>query len=239
MQTRSDTANQHIAGLHILRTIIFISGMLALAYETIWFRWLAQQIGSSLLSSTLITGAFLLANAAGAIFGGYGLAVKYRKPLLLYGMLEAAVAAASLLLLPVFGQILHLVKGWSILSISLMMAASFLVPSFFMGITFPVFIRAAAHAPCPARNPAGFVYLWNVLGASAGVLLGGIYLVPHHGIWYGLGITAILGLANAGAAAWNGRHEIVNVPSENAPSNTKKQPRILLAWRELSPILFW
>jgi len=167
--------------------------MLALIYEVIWFRLISQLIGSSLLSTTIVTAVFLGGNALGAIWGGYSIWISHPKPLRLYGLTEGVIAILCGALLFYFDAVLNLPMFSSVTSSSIFMALGLAAPALLMGTTLPVLtrsIRSVAHV----SNPGGFVYLWNILGASAGVIAGGVFLVPYMGAWMGTAIATSGGI---------------------------------------------
>ncbi|MDF1562025.1 MAG: hypothetical protein P1V51_03230 [Deltaproteobacteria bacterium] len=234
--------NAPALSIHVLRLIIFLSGALALGYEAIWFRMLSHTVGSALLASTAVTAMFMLGSAVGSVAGGYGWLSTYPRPLRLYGALEGLVALLCLVL-PLY---LFVAQGLGVflptIAATLVTTLYLTIPSFVMGATFPVFVRAATLAG-GLKNPAGFVYLWNLLGAAVGVLLGGMLIVPLLGIWAGMVLVVAAGLGVAAFAATRrleGSTEEPQTPKKSGKKGRKRRTEVelLLPWGELAVAIF-
>src|SRR5262245_47466732 len=137
-----------------------VSGVIGLGYQVIWFRLFADRFGSSNLTFAAVIVGFI---------GGLGLGSVASRPLLAWmarfrwmrnpiaavGVLELAIAAGALLVLLVDPSRLSLPDAFPYspdargiyepgLFQSLQTAsgaASILVPTFFMGTTFPILCR--------------------------------------------------------------------------------------------------
>ena len=75
--------------------LAFLSGFVALGYEILWARRLADVIGATSLAASLVVGVFFVMLAWGAIALG-PLAARTRSPWRLYAILEGGILAAIL-----------------------------------------------------------------------------------------------------------------------------------------------
>src|SRR5262245_15780463 len=84
----------------VLHAAFLASGAAALVYEVLWMRRLTVHLGATAPAAALTLSSFFLGLAIGsALFGA--LASRVRRPLRLFGILEAGVAVAALCVEPV------------------------------------------------------------------------------------------------------------------------------------------
>src|SRR6266403_2350040 len=194
------------APVTVLCTIVFLSGIGALIFETLWLRLSGLAFGNSIWSAALILSSFM----AGLALGN-ALAVSARirrwRPLYLYAVLEVLVAFFGCTIvfgLPTLGDWMRPV--WQTLwnyqpaLLGLRFVVSFLillVPTTAMGLTLPVIIEDPALRQTNFGRVIGFLYGSNTLGAVVGALLGETYLIAAFGL-HGTGLAA--GLASCLAA---------------------------------------
>lgn len=229
----------------LLRILVVCSGALALIYETIWFRLLAQAVGSTLISSVVTISFFLVGNALGAIALQNPAWLAHRKPLRLFAKIEVVAAVSFLLLCLGFPLFFRLFSRFSPLALSLWLGGLFALPAFMLGSTFPVLARAARKAAGIHDNPPAFVYRWNLAGASLGVLLAGMIFIPYVGIWGAILIASLLGIGLALLAFWAGSSPVVSDAPEWRRSEGGKptsglhrsSAEVLMPWGELVLVL--
>ena len=163
-----------------------VSGLIGLGYQVIWFRLFADRFGSSNLTFSAVIVGFI---------GGLGLGSVASRPLLVrmarfrwmrdpiaaVGVIELAIAAGALLVLLVDPSRLSFAEAFpysldarGIYEPGLLQtlqtvsgAASILVPTFFMGTTFPILCSVFA---ADRLFPSTY-YAWNTLGACIGTLI--------------------------------------------------------------------
>ena len=172
--------------------LFFVSGASALIYEVLWARHLALVFGATTQAASAVLAAFMIGLAGGAAAGGRW-ADRSRNSLRLYGILEAGIGAAGLLV-PVVIPRLHVIyaplagdeTGTGLALALLRFALAFallVVPTVLMGATFPILVQAVGMI---GVRPLGYLYAANTLGAVAGTLAAGYLLIP----WLGLSGTA-------------------------------------------------
>jgi spermidine synthase len=194
----------------ILSGILFLSGLSALLFETLWLRLSGLAFGNSVWSAALILSSFMAGLALGTAIAASSQICRAR-PLYVYALLELAVALFGCTIvfgLPLLGEILRPVFQvlWNHETVlhSLRFSLSFLillVPTTAMGLTLPVLLEYGSLQRHPFGHAIGLLYGCNTLGATAGSLLGEAYLVGA----FGLARTALVaGSMNCLAAgiAW-------------------------------------
>src|SRR5437762_4967431 len=190
----------------ILSVILFLSGIGALTFETLWLRVSGLAFGSSVWSAALILSSFMAGLALGNAIAAFSRIRRWR-PLRLYAVLELAVAffgCTIVFALPLLGEWLR--PLWQTLwnyqptLISVRFILSFLillVPTTAMGLTLPVLMEDPALRRTDFGRAIGFLYGCNTLGAVGGAVLGEAYLIEAFGLG-GTGLAA--GLASCMAA---------------------------------------
>jgi hypothetical protein len=205
LQPRNDWSSA--SRVAILSSVLFLSGIGSLIFETLWLRLSGLAFGNSIWSAALILSSFM----AGMTLGN-GLAASLRlqrwRALRLYAFLELVIAFLGCTIvfgLPMLGEGLRPVFQtlWNYQSIllGLRFVLSFLVlllPATAMGLTLPVLIEDSFLQNTEFGRAIGILYGANTLGAVTGALLGEGYLVGAFGL---LGTALIAGAATSIAAA--------------------------------------
>src|SRR5947207_3229185 len=190
----------------ILCAVLFLSGIGALIFETLWLRLSGLAFGNSVWTAALILSSFMTGLALGNAIAASSKLQRWR-PLHLYAVLELIVALFGCTIvfsLPLLGDwlrpVFQLLWSHQPLLVALRLILSFLilvVPTTAMGLTLPVVMKSPLLRPADFGRVIGSLYGWNTLGAVAGAFLGEAYLVKA----FGLGGTGLIaGLANCTAA---------------------------------------
>ncbi len=193
--------------LAILSGILFLSGIGALIFETLWLRLSGLAFGNSVWAAALILSSFMAGLALGNAIAATSKVRRWR-PLHLYAVLELAVAVLGCTI--VFG--LPLLGGWlrpvwqtlwnyqpMLLGLRFMLSfVILLMPTTAMGLTLPVLMEDPILRRASFGRAIGFLYGANTLGAVAGAVVGEAYLIEAFGV-RGTGLAA--GLASCIAAA--------------------------------------
>ena len=232
--------------LAILSIVLFLSGVSALIFETLWLRLSGLAFGNSVWAAALILSSFMAGLALGtAIAATFRL--QRTRPLRLYALLEilvAVIGCSIVFSLPVAGELLRPVFQtlWNhqTVLLALRVLLSFvllLVPTTAMGLTLPVVLDDSVLARHNFSRAIGLLYGFNTLGAVLGALLGELWLVKLFGLW---GTSLAAGLLNCIAAAialWLARIETL---AASPTESTEVEPRRLrfeinyrLPWRLL------
>jgi predicted membrane-bound spermidine synthase len=182
--------------------LLFGSGFVALAYETLWVRQLGRVVGVEVHAVSVALSAFFAGLALGAGLLGR-VADRTPRPVRLYATLEAGVAAfgvlATLALARSATLFVALGEAAGVLAWALPFALV-AVPSFLMGGTLPALLRALRPKHDAVAPATGRLYAANTAGAVAGTLATPFVLVPAFGITGASLFAGAAGLAVAAAA---------------------------------------
>ena len=187
--------------LPLLLALFAASGCAALIYEIVWFQMLELVIGSTAISLAVLLGTYM---------GGMGLGSLLlprfvpagRHPLRVYAGLELIIGAMGVVLLagmPLIGRLYAVGAGAGLPLRGLVSAACLLIPTMAMGATLPLVSRWIETTPRGA-SWMGYLYGCNTLGAVAGCLLAGFYLLRIHDITVATLAAAAINAAVAGLA---------------------------------------
>src|SRR5262245_21336656 len=199
-----------------LLSVSFGTGLIFLALEVVWFRFLRLYVASS-----PTTFAIMLATAlAGIGIGGLVAGILFRSPRRSKQMLPILLLAAAILVLLSYlvfpGELVRAPTGvfdlrwWQIavLCVALMFPVAFV-----SGILFPV-IAAEVQARVHERmNSTGLTALFNTTGAAIGPLAASFLLLPSLGyqtslVWCAAG-CALLSLLVTEREGWSFRRPVV------------------------------
>lgn len=182
----------------VLYVLFFLSGAAALVYEVVWVRSMTLIFGGSHLAVATVLSVFMGGLALGSyVVGRY--ADRSRRLFFLYGLLEVGIgvsAAVSVLLIEIYPRAYvllahgHEADRLYVSSIRVLFAAvAMIAPTTLMGGTLPVLSRLLAPRPDRLGRHLSFLYSFNTLGAVAGTLAAGFFLLPE------LGASATFALA--------------------------------------------
>src|SRR5437773_9501221 len=193
----------------ILSGILFLSGIGALIFETVWLRLSGLAFGNSVWAAALILSSFMAGLALGNAIAASSKIRRWR-PLHLYAALEVFVALFGCTIvfgLPALGDLMR--PLWQMLwnyqptLLGLRFVVSFLillVPTTAMGLTLPVLIEDPVLRKANFGRAIGLLYGSNTLGAVVGAVLGEGYLIEAFGL-HGTGLAAGLAVCLAAAIA--------------------------------------
>ncbi len=167
--------------LPVLLLLFFGSGCAALIYEIVWFQLLGFVIGSSAVSLAVLLGTFMGGMCLGSLLLPRLVSPRHH-PLRVYALLEFGIAAAALFVLFALPSIARAYTSLATTGLTgllwrgLVCALCLLPPTMLMGATLPAIARWVEATPRGVSWLGGF-YGGNTLGAVAGSLLAGFYLL--------------------------------------------------------------
>jgi predicted membrane-bound spermidine synthase len=188
--------------------IIFIlSGAAGLIYESIWARYLGLFVGHTAYSQVLVLTIFLGGMAIGAMIIGER-SKTLRDPLRGYAFAELALAIIAIVFHGIYLRVTGfaydtvfpaLAGGVFLTAVKWGIAGALILPqAILLGMTFPLMaagvLRRSSSAP---GQTISLLYFSNSLGAAAGVLVAGFYLLKIAGL---PGTLVLAGLLNLTAA---------------------------------------
>lgn len=175
----------------ILFAIFFLSGACALAYQVLWIRLFGLVFGGTVISMSVVVAAFMGGLALGSrIIGKY--AARVGNCVRFYGILEIILGIIGLLvfygisLLSRFIYSLPMdIHADTMSGILLRLVVSFailIIPTFIMGGTLPLLLRAITTEKKDIIVNTGLLYAFNTLGAMTGAFLVGVILIRYMGL---------------------------------------------------------
>ena len=223
--------------------VFFISGAAGLIYQVVWSRMLTLVFGSTVYATSTVLTAFMGGLALGSFYLGRR-ADRFRRPLLLYAVLQVGIGLFALLfpgilkLLTSIYIAIHRSAGFSFYIISLIrFILAFLVlliPTTLMGATLPAISRGVVRRMEELGWDVGRLYSLNTFGAVIGTLGAGFVLMKLLGIPWTIAFAALLNFTAAGLALYLQRKSgtISEVEREyEAPSHPSSSPhRTLALW---------
>ena len=179
--------------------IFILSGAAGLMYEVVWSRQLVLVFGNTTQAvSTILTGFF--GGMAIGSWGGGRLADRVRRPLLLYGVIEAILVVVVLLTPLTFrliGEAYHGAftsleaspQALALLRFGLALLA--LAPAtILMGATLPTLTRYLSRDAAHLSSAFGRLYAANTIGAIIGAAAAGLVLIEILGLTETLVVAA-------------------------------------------------
>ncbi|MCG6955167.1 MAG: fused MFS/spermidine synthase [Gemmatimonadetes bacterium] len=190
----------------IVLALFFLSGACGLVYEVVWMRMLTLVFGATAVATSTVLASFFAGLALGSYLFG-GLADRTRRPLALYGLLEAGVGLTAFVMPVLFAGVTSVYVGLSrhfgfgheldVLRFGLAFLA-LLVPATLMGGTLPVVVRAFAGSERRLGRDIGVLYALNTFGAVVGAISAGFFLILFVGLRETSYLAAAVNLIIAG-----------------------------------------
>jgi len=165
-----------------LEKLVFICGLIVMAFEIIASRILGPFVGTSITVWTSIIGIILLSLSLGYVIGGR---LADKKPL--HSRLAIIVILAGILLILVTIVKNYIIEGFVELSDNLYVVSVFssllllAPPSILLGMVSPFAARLRIRDLHSSGATVGYLYAISTLGSIAGTLLAGFVLIPFFG----------------------------------------------------------
>jgi spermidine synthase len=190
----------------VIGVCFVLSGATGLIYEILWARMLGLVFGATTFAISTVLAAFMGGLALGsALSGRWG--NRFRRPLRAYGILEIGIAVYALIVPLLFHwvDLLYPVvwtrfqAGFFVFSLwrLLLAGAALLIPTAMMGATLPILANAIRHSNWAESTAVARLYNRNLVGAIAGALVAGFFLLPEFGvratIWMAAAINFLIG----------------------------------------------
>jgi spermidine synthase len=190
----------------LLLFVAFATAVASFIYELAWLRMLALVLGSATHSFELMLSAFILGLALGA-WWIRSRADRLADPLRTLAAVQWVMGGLALATLPLylrsFGWVAGMLAtfaptdagytGFTVARYALCLVIMF-PATFCAGMTLPLITRTLM-VRRGGEEAIGAVYGWNTLGAIAGVILGGLLLLPALGLHALLVLGALVDMA--------------------------------------------
>lgn len=206
--SRDSRAGGFSRGIFFAIALLFlISGATGLIYQVVWTRMFTTIFGNTTYAVSAVLSAFMCGLALGSHTFGK-IADRKRRPLRIYALLEVGIALSAIAM----PTLVHATEGihskvylafpdstWTLTLIKTGIAfAVLIVPTFLMGATLPVLSRFVVQQSKQVGSRVGLLYAINTLGATAGCLLTGFYLILAFGVretvYIAAGLNVVLAL---------------------------------------------
>lgn len=183
---------------------IFLSGFSALVYQLIWARLLGLVFGVSSLAVATVVAVFLLGLGLGSYYFGKW-SDRLENPLKTYMLVEISIAVFSLFSyliikhLPIYKLLYEYsynnLDFYSISLVRLLLSLIVLLPPVFViGGTIPLIAKYLLTSTETLGSNFSKIYYMNTLGAFAGALMTGFFLVEYLGVFLTFMIAVCLNL---------------------------------------------
>ena len=196
--------------------MFFASGFAALVYQVVFAKALGLTFGSMGTASATVLTAFMAGIAVGSWLGGRLADGRY-DPIKVYLVCEIGIAIWCVLTPVLFdivrAQYIEFASGSDpaapkLVFIQLLLGLAILMPpTVLMGMTLPVLTAYLERSSVGFGNIVGRLYAANTIGAAAGALLTGYFLLPTFGSHATTSLAVVLNLMAALAASWLSRQE--------------------------------
>jgi len=180
----SDTVQKNTDVWHwIVCAIYFFAGITALGYEVLWARMLSNIFGVSIFGIVVTVAAFMAGLGAGSLLGSK-LVTRVEAPLLVFAVLECAVAIFAFFLPQIFSSLDIYIQNFSsdssystwVFIQSLFTFVVMFIPALLLGVGFPMILSVLKSS----NIEIGLIYGINTLGGVLGCLIP-LMLLPSLG----------------------------------------------------------
>ena len=182
------------APFHWIMPVMFVSGIVSFTLEVLWTRLLSHVFGGTVYAFSIMLASFLAGIGIGGLVAGR-FARQREGAAGLFVAVQLSVAAVSC---ASYALIDTWLPSGGELAGRAMYAFLVIFPStIFIGATYPLAVRIASPAAEYTSNAAGRVYAWNTVGAIAGALLTGFFVLPAFGFGSTLKVAMLLSVTLA------------------------------------------
>ncbi|HTQ35747.1 MAG TPA: fused MFS/spermidine synthase [Steroidobacteraceae bacterium] len=155
--------------------LMLLSGAVSFVHEVVWSRMLGHVLGSSLYAFGVMLASFLAGIALGGALGAK-LARERVASARWLALAQLAVAAAAML---AWLAIVHLPLEMTSFAARVGWGFGLLFPlAIAIGLTYPLAVRVLTPSADAAARCSARVYAWNTVGAIAGTLAAGLFILP-------------------------------------------------------------
>ena len=195
----------------LIPAVMFLSGFASLGYEVVWTRVLSAMSYHSVYIFSGIVAAVLIGITVGSYaVSGFRKQIHDPAPYLIGSQIVLGISAllwmpAMILVGNIFGAgAANSTPGNVPTSIIVGALLVTLIPSFCMGLNFPLGAQLYAREMEKLGRQVGELFSVNVLGATLGSIIAGFFFIPLLGTQRSL---LVLGLINLFAALWLAQQE--------------------------------
>jgi spermidine synthase len=191
------------------------SGAAGLIYQVAWVRILSMIFGVTVHAVSAVLAGFMAGLALGSFVAGR-VAERVRNPLLVYGIVEIGIGATGILTPAAFRALKDVYPALNqsiesavpafaagtpygdALPIALRLLLAFvilLVPTSLMGATLPIMLKSSLIRGSSLSGSVSLLYAINTMGAIAGTIAAGFYLISDYGVQASIHVAVALNVA--------------------------------------------
>ena len=229
------------ADIRVLFALFTLSGFTGLIYESLWTQYLKLFLGAAAFAQSFVLATFMGGMALGAWLASRWSA-RVRNLLAAYGWVEVLIGLAALAFHPLFvfltqvsldSVIPALGSPATVEAYKYALCALLVLPqTILLGMTFPLMSGAIIRrGPAASGHHLALLYFTNSIGAAAGALATGFWLLSWLGLPGTMRLGGALNLLLAAAVLWLARErepEALPAAQTPAPGSAGRRVRILL-----------
>lgn len=164
------------SSLVLVSLLFLLSGAAGLIYEIVWERLLELYFGVTMTAITLIVAAYMGGLGIGSLLGGR-IAQRIKRTVLVYGLLEVAIAIFGIFSSNLIIWLGHRTAGSPYPLVFMLSFVILLIPTLLMGMTLPLLTQSFVNRLDSSGHVIGLLYGINTLGAGLGALITGYVLI--------------------------------------------------------------
>jgi len=236
----------------ILFLLFFCSGFCSLLYQVVWVRMAFANFGVITPVLSVVLSVFMLGLGLGSWLGGkwsqWWSSRSKISSAYFYGAAECAIATGAFVVPQLFrfGEAYLLRAGEASSTGYLLISAIFIVVAILpwcitMGATFPLMMSFVRQTDPANQSGFSFLYVANVMGATAGTAMTALVLVELFGFSQTSTIAAVINCLIAAVSfllAWTSRSESEQPAALRSPNRAPVQSGLPASRRWLEVILF-
>lgn len=181
---------------------LFIMGIVALGYEIVWIRSVVLLLKAEIYTFSSVLCIYLFGYTAGLFVGGK--LAKTTRQLELFGVVAPIVGLCGILYLPMLTSVLDNRFLWNLKLLNTLLSVFgylphlymcmlfFFLPSFFMGVCFPLLVQMQRNLGSSTGDTVSKAYSVNTVGCVLGAIGTGFFLIPFLGAEISLQILGLL-----------------------------------------------
>jgi len=195
----------------VMLFIIALSGFCALIYQVVWERVLEAMFGGDAVSSSVITGTFIL----GLGLGAYLFRCNKNKSIVTYAKIEFLIGVIGILSHGVISRLSSYALQYSnaaapnsanvLIYLIVTCIICLLPPCILIGATLPLVFKTIQNYGLYQRSNTGIIYGVNTFGACLGILSAPFLFLNHISLPSTLYITGTLNIIIAALLMWINR----------------------------------
>lgn len=187
----------------ILYICFFLSGMAGLIYQVVWSKYFNLFLGATSYSTAILLSTFMGGLAIGNHLFGRSVD-RMKNPLRLYSFLEFGIGISCALFPLYFDWLFALYfivaegsipnTGGNLILKIIFSIITILLPTILMGGTLPVMSKFIIRQVQEVGARVGWLYFLNTVGAIAGTLVGGYFIIHTLGLDFSMQVFSFINL---------------------------------------------